>query len=52
MSSTPTRIDEAFQVPSRSSDRVDSIGDLNRTIAWTGMACGAALGLNHGTVVF
>ena len=48
MLSTPTRAEEVFQAPSRSRARGYPIGDLNRTIAWTGMAFGAALGLIMG----
>ncbi len=48
MSSTPTTIEEAFHAPSRSKARGYSMGDLNRIVAWTGMACGAALGLIMG----
>ena len=48
MSSTPTTIEEVVHAPSRSKARGYSMGDLNRIVAWTGMACGAALGLIMG----
>ena len=48
MSSTPTTIDGVVHAPGRSQARGHSMGDLNRIIAWTGMACGAALGLIMG----
>ena len=48
MSSTPTTVEQVFRAPSRSKARGDSMGDLNRIVAWTGMACGAALGLIMG----
>ena len=48
MSSTPTTIEEVVHSPSRSKARGYSVGDPNRIVAWTGMACGAALGLIMG----
>ena len=48
MSSTPTTIDGVVRAPGRSQARVYAMGHLNRVVAWTGMACGAALGLIMG----
>lgn len=48
MSSTPTTMEEVVHAPSRPKARGYSMGDRNRIIAWTGMACGAALGLIMG----
>ena len=41
-------MEEVFHAPGRSKARGYSMGDLNRIVAWTGMACGAALGLIMG----
>ena len=48
MATIPTTTEEGFRTLNISEPRISSTGHSNRTIAWTGMACGVALGLLMG----